>query len=284
MRQLETRPQTTTKLAALAVLVFFLQPGMAISADPPLEIDAAPPSPESILKRAFDNQYDVNTTSTVELVVHNKSGQERQRKMRAAQKIIGDRVHAIGRLTYPEYLRDMAILQIEEPDRTHNAFVYMPSLSKVRRVSTSQRGDAFFGTDITYEDIERRYIEDYEVIDIRADKRNGEDIFVIRARPERRTSYAEVVFSIAQADDVILGADYYKRDAEVPFRTLAVHREGMIEEDGHKLATRITVKNVARGSRTEVTFKDLRVNPEIDDRLFSVRTLDQERHVHKNFD
>ena len=41
MRQLETRPQTTTKLAALAVLVFFLQPGMAISADPPLEIDAA---------------------------------------------------------------------------------------------------------------------------------------------------------------------------------------------------------------------------------------------------
>ena len=58
----------------------------------------------------------------------------------------------------------------------------------------------------------------------------------------------------------------------------------MIEEDGHKLATRITVKNVARGTRTEVTYRDLKVNPEIDDRLFSVRTLDQERHVHKNFD
>ena len=282
MRQLEAR--TGPKIAALALLVFFLQPGMAISADPPLEIDAAPPSPESILKRAFENQYEVNTTATIELVMHNKSGQERQRKMRAAQKIIGDRVHAIGRLTYPEYLRDMAILQIEEPDHTHNAFVYMPSLRKVRRVSTSQRGDSFFGTDITYEDIERRYIEDYEVLDIQAAKRKGEDIFVIRARPQRRTSYAEVVFSIAQSDDVILGADYYKQDAEVPFRSLTIHREGMIEEDGHKLATRITVKNVARGTRTEVTYRDLKVNPEIDDRLFSVRTLDQERHVHKNFD
>ena len=272
------------QLAALAFLAFLIPPGAAISADPPQEIDAAPPSPESILKRAFENQYDVNTTSTVELVMHNKSGQERQRTMRAAQKIIGDRVHAIGRLTYPEYLRDMAILQIEEPDRTHNAFVYMPSLRKVRRVSTSQRGDSFFGTDITYEDIERRYIEDYEVLDIQAAKRKGEDIFVIRARPQRRTSYAEVVFSIAQSDDVILGADYYKQDAEVPFRSLTIHREGMIEEDGHKLATRITVKNVARGTRTEVTYLDLKVNPEIDDRLFSVRTLDQERGVHKGFD
>ncbi|MFP8874538.1 MAG: outer membrane lipoprotein-sorting protein [Myxococcota bacterium] len=282
MRHFEA--QMGTRLAALALMAFFLQPGSAISADPPLEIDAAPPSPESILKRAFENQYDVNTTSIIELVMHNRSGQTRQRKMRAAQKIIGDRVHAIGRLTYPEYLRDMAILQIEEPDHTHNAFIYMPSLRKVRRVTTSQRGDAFFGTDITYEDIERRYIDDYEVLDIRANTREGEDVYVIRARPVRRTSYAEVVFSIAQSDDVILGADYYKRDAEEPFRTLALHREGMIEEDGHKLATRITVKNVARGTRTEVTFRDLKVNPEIDDRLFSVRTLDQERQIHKGFD
>ena len=77
MRQRRTRTGMMKRLATLAVLGFFLQPGMAISADPPLEIDAAPPSPESILKRAFENQYDVNTTSTVELVVHNKSGQER---------------------------------------------------------------------------------------------------------------------------------------------------------------------------------------------------------------
>ena len=101
MRQRRTRTGVTRRLATLALLGFFLQPGMAISADPPLEIDAAPPSPESILKRAFENQYDVNTTSTVELVVYNKRGQEHQRKMRAAQKIIGGRVHTIGRLTSP---------------------------------------------------------------------------------------------------------------------------------------------------------------------------------------
>ena len=62
-----------------------------------------------------------------------------------------------------------------------------------------------------------------------------------------------------------------------------VHRASMVTLDGHTLATRITVKNRSRGTRTEVTFTDLEVNPEIDNRLFSVRTLEQRRDLDKSF-
>ena len=48
------------------------------------------------------------------------------------------------------FLRPVTILQIEAVGRGHDAFVYLPSLRKVRRFTTSQRGDAFFGTDVTY--------------------------------------------------------------------------------------------------------------------------------------
>ncbi|MED5263271.1 MAG: outer membrane lipoprotein-sorting protein [Myxococcota bacterium] len=240
-------------------------------------------SPEAILRQAFDNQYEVDTTSEIELVMRNRGGQERTRRFQAAQKIIDNRVHSIGRLVYPEYLRDMAILQIEGVDRSHDAFVYLPSLGKSRRVSTHQRGDALFGTDVTYEDLERRYLEDYRIIAFGTGEWLGESVYRIGARPVRATSYAEIVFFIAKSDASILQADYYKRRAETPYRTLRVDRSSMVRLDGHTLATRLTIENRTRGTRTQVTFEDLRVNPDIDDRLFSVRTLEQRRDFEKAF-
>ena len=281
-------------LALGSLLAFFPVPGGSeevaeIPGEPRAAAQSVAPrdprsaSPETILRRAFDNQYEVDTTSKIELVMHNRGGQERTRRFEAAQKIIDDRVHSIGRLVYPEYLRDMAILQIEGSDRSHDAFVYLPSLGKSRRVSTHQRGDALFGTDVTYEDLERRYLEDYRIIAFGTGEWLGEAIYRIAAHPLHATSYAEVVFFIAQSDASILRADYYKRQAETPYRTLRAERSSMVTLDGHTLATRLTIENRTRGTRTEVTFGDLRVNPEIDDRLFSVRTLEQRRDFEKAF-
>ena len=295
---MRTRSQRRSRscIPLTAVLLALLVPGLASRADvpaqtalvdvssaPPQSVDAEPVSPRAVLKRAFANQYDVDTTAKIDLVMHNKSGQKRERRFEAAQKIIDNRVHSIGRLIYPEYLRDMAILQIEEADHSHNAFVYLPSMQKSRRVSTHQRGDAFFGTDITYEDLERRHVEDYEVVSFGKERLRGEPVYAIRVRPLRDVSYAELVLKIAESDASILRAEYYKRGAKTPYRTLKVHRASMVTLEGHTLATRITVKNVARGTRTEVTFKDLKVNPHIDNRLFSVRTLEQERDLDKSF-
>ena len=44
---------------------------------------------------------------------------------------------------------------------------------------------------------------------------------------------------------------------------------------GHTLPTRLIVENLARGTTTEVMYHDLAVNTEIDDRIFSIRTLEQ---------
>ena len=48
---------------------------------------------------------------------------------------------------------------------------------------------------------------------------------------------------------------------------------------GHTLPMRILVESHYRRTTTEVLYRDLRVNPEIDDRLFSIRTLEQKRKI-----
>jgi outer membrane lipoprotein-sorting protein len=246
------------------------------------EIDGVLPSAEEVLARAFANQYEVDTTATIELIMRSDRGQERQRHFESASKMIDERMHAIGRLVRPEYLRGMTILQIEAGDRGHDAFVYLPSLRKVRRISTSQRGDAFFGTDVTYEDLERRRLEDYQILSARAEDFEGEGVYAIQVQPLRDSTYAEAVFTVSLDDYAILEARYFKRGTDAPYRIMTSLRSGMMTGDGHVLPTRLRVQNLSKGTTTDITFRDLRINPVIDDRIFSIRTLEQERDLSKS--
>jgi len=242
-------------------------------------VDGSLEDSSALLQRAFSNLYEVDSTATIELVIRNRTGQERRRNFESASKIIRGRMHSIGRLTYPNHLRGMTILQIEAEDRSHDAFIYLPSSHSVRRVSTSQRGDSFFGTDVTYEDLERRNAADYEIVAATRGQLDGEPTTLLRARPHLAQAYYEVVFWIAQSDQAILQAHYFKRGAEEPYRTIAAPRVSMLEAGGHTLPTRLIVENRARGTTTEVVYHDLDVDSEIDDRIFSIRTLEQKVRI-----
>ncbi len=259
-------------LAIGAALLFRLISSTPSPAD---VVDASPESPSALLQKAFTNLYEVDSTASIELVIRNRSGQERRRNFESASKIIDGRMHAIGRLTYPGHLRGMTILQVEAEDRSHDAFIYLPSAQSVRRVSTSQRGDSFFGTDVTYEDLERRNAGDYEIVGLSAAPIDGEPTHVVRARPILAQTYYEVVFWLARSDQAILQAHYFKRGAVEPYRTIAAPRASMQASGGHTLPTRLVVENLARGTTTEVKYHDLAINSEIDNRVFSIRTLEQ---------
>ena len=241
--------------------------------------DAVAPKAEAILAAAFANRYEVDLTSKVQLVMRNDHGQERRREFQAAYKLIDGRMHSIGRLVWPHYLRGMTILTIESDDRGHDAFIYLPSLGKVRRISTAQRGDSFFGSDVTYEDLERRRIDEYDLDRMEAGASGGEPAYVISGRSRREFSYARIVFVVSQADSAILETQHFKRGQETPFRVISAPRGGMVEKDGHVLPTRLTVYNRLRGTSTEVAFEDLQVNPAIDDHLFSASTLERDRDL-----
>ena len=246
-----------------------------VSTAPPAEADVA----RDVLKAAFANRYEVDLTTQIDLVVHSRSGQKRKRTLNAVTKVIDDRVHSMGRLTSPENLRGMTVMMVEAEDRSHDAFIFMPSLNKVRRINTSQRGDAFFGTDVTYEDIEHQTVTDYTFHKITREEIDGEPTYRIHASPKRRFNYDRVVFTIAEKDGAILGAEYFKRDTDEPYRVLSAPRSHMVESGGHVLPTRMRVENRMKGSHTDVALRNLRTDQAIDNRIFSVRTLESGRDL-----
>jgi hypothetical protein len=260
-------------------LHFALSCAIALGAVADASAQDEQPSWESVLSAAFENRYALDAISRVELVMHDGSGEEQRRKVHYITKLIEQRLHSIARLTAPEYLRGTTILIIEQRDRSQDAFAFLPALGKARRVSTAQKGDAFFGSDLTYEDLERKHIDEFELGELAVAEREGEAIYRIGAALVREANYARVEFDVAQSDRAMLAARYYKRGEQRPYRMLEASRSAMVEQGGHVLPTRLLVSDVLHGSSTEVLITDLHVNASIPDRIFTVAALEQQRKL-----
>jgi hypothetical protein len=202
----------------------------------------------NLLARAIAIRYDCDSRARIDLRMRDGRGGERHRRIRTVAKHIHGRMHSIGRLIAPQHLRGMTFLSIEARDRTDDVFVYLPSLGRVRRVSMSRRADSFLGSDLTYGDFDRQRAEDYGVESLAREMVEMEPVHVITARPKDRETYHRVAFVVAVSDLAILELRYYKA-------------------------------NTIRGSETDVEISELEVNPEIDDRLFSIVTLRAEREL-----
>lgn len=280
---MRARPSRQARRGAVpAVLAAALLAAPPAGAQPTDTATAAPvvlpPSAPLILAEAFQRRYEVDLSLDIELVMRDREGAERRRLFRAASKLIDGRMHSIGRITWPEHLRGMTILTIEAKSRRgHDSFVYMPTLDKVRRVSTAQRSDSFLGSDVTYEDLERRYADDFVPQQLRDVELGGERAWEIRARPTYSPNYERIAFVIAQADRAILETRYYKWNDEEPYRVLEAPRAAMLSGDTYSIPTYLKITNFRGGTTTEVTFRNLVVNPGIDDRTFSVATLERDR-------
>jgi len=243
--------------------------------------DARPPSSLLIIQEAFDRRYEVDLVLDIELVMSDGDGGggEHRRVFRAASKRIDDRMHSIGRIQWPNHLRGMTILTIEAKNRGHDSFVYMPTLGKVRRVSTAQRSDSFLGSDVTYEDLERRHPEDFVPETIGSVELDGEAAWEIGATPNYNANYERLTFLIAKADLAILEARYFKWGKQIPYRTVKSRRAGILSGDGYAIPTHFLIKNSLTRTTTEVTFSNVVVNADLDDRTFSVTTLERDHNM-----
>ena len=271
-----SRGWRTTLLAALALI-------MASAPHQLLAEDGS--AAGAVLRRAFDNRYGVDTRFSIELVVRNDAGEALRRSLVVATKRIDGRLHSLGRFTYPPDLRGTTVLNIERGDRSDDHFLYLRSLGRIRRVGTSQRSDSFMGTDLTYEDFDRRRAKDYRVVSARTERLAGEEVRVVTALPRLEAGYGleagydRAEFWIAVADEVILETRTFKHGSAEPIRVVRTPRAGIVRLGGHDLPTRMHVENPARGTRTDVRIEDLVVDPDLDDALFTSAAIEVGRPI-----
>lgn len=249
---------------------------LAVAAGAAAGEDAAPPSEpaEALLGRAFANLYADDYIQTMELSTQPRAGRGMTRRIQITRKQSADPGKALIRFLEPYEVRRTSVLVLENDGASDDLYVYLPATRLTRHLSNSQRADSFFGTDLAYEDIEPKHIEDYAVERIGAGAHLDAPcaLLEVRNRPGFESTYERMVSCIEERRGLILWTDFYVRGQQT--KRLEIDPASVRDIDGRYIPFQMTMRDRRRGSATQIATESYEIHPEIPDTLFTTWNLE----------
>lgn len=229
---------------------------------------------------ARDDGQTLSRTLTMELI--DQAGKRRTRVIRAFRKYYEGEKRTVMFFVRPQNIQGTAFLNFEydEPDRDEDRWLYLPALRKARRISTSNRGEYFLGTDFTYEDISNETkinIKDYTRRYLGAEPFDGYQCLVMEALPlndriAQELGYDRVVSWVDPQLWMIRKTEYWDRHGE---HLKTIYFRDIRQVQGIWTAHRLEAHNHQTGHQTLLISTDVDYQSPIDDDLFTLRALER---------
>jgi len=208
----------------------------------------------------------VNTTN---MVLTNSKGKTRTNVM-MSRSIDGNKKQIIWFLE-PKDDRGVAFLKIEHNNKDDEMRMWLPAFKKVRRISSKRKGDAFMGSDLSYEDLTSRDLNEYTYKRLDDELVNSSQCFVLESKPNTsaKSSYSKHISWINKENlNIVQEYSFDKRGA--------LKKEKYFQHNKLKdyyVMNQIRVKDVQKQHTTEVTFESLEVDTGINPALFQEKNL-----------
>lgn len=216
---------------------------------------------EEVMKNVDSQAIPTSSESSVKMIIR-KGNDVRERKMIVYTKSDGDMRYSVSKFIEPADVRGTQFLQISKKGETLQ-FLFLPSLNKSRRIAGGQKKTSFMGSELTYEDMERKNIQDYEYKLIKED----ENLYVVESTPKKGvdSQYSKAVFYVRKDDFAVLKTELYK--GEKLFKV--IENEITKVEGKYNIPTRTYVKNIENGNETELIIENIKVDIKVQDKYFS---------------
>jgi len=203
------------------------------------------------------------------MILTNKQGKSRKSTIRS---IAADdnRKQIIWFLSPPDD-KGVAFLKIEHQDKEDEMRLWLPAFKKVRRISSKKKADSFMGSDLSYEDMTSRELDDYTYQILGEKVIDGIDCYILESTPKKGVTrtYKRFVTYVSKADMVaVLDEAYDMRDNLLKKRTIKYS-----QQKGYLLPTEIYVENVQKKHNTRLTFSDIEVDTGVKSDLFQEKNL-----------
>jgi hypothetical protein len=143
--------------------------------------------------------------------------------------------------------------------------LWLPALGRVRRLSSSDNGGSFFGSDLSNEDISGSDLNDYDYKLL--ESKNNQ--YIVEAKPKLESSYSKVINHVDAKSLLTSKAEFYKDD-EI-FKTLSIAEVSTIKN--FVVPRTIVVETLSLKSKTTLKLSDVQLDVTIPDETFSERNL-----------
>ena len=208
----------------------------------------------------------VNTTN---MVLTNSKGKKRTNVM-MSRSIDGNKKQIIWFLE-PKDDRGVAFLKIEHNNKDDEMRMWLPAFKKVRRISSKRKSDAFMGSDLSYEDLTNRDLNEYTYKRLDDELVNSTQCFVLESKPNtsEKSSYSKHISWIDKENLNIL--QEYSFDKRGALKKEKYFQHNKLKD--YYVMNQIRVKDVQKQHTTEVTFESLEVDTGINPALFQEKNL-----------
>jgi len=177
------------------------------------------------------------------------------------------------RFTAPADINGTGFLSIENDQGNTEQFLYLPALNRTRRIVAGQKGRSFVNTDFTYEDMERRPVEDSEHAVVGQENMGGVDCWILESRPKPGTDsqYSMVRAWVAQDMHLALRVDFFAGGKE-PVKRYTVLQLENIQDIWTE--TKVAMEDLQSGHQTMLQTTEIQYNTGVQDSAFTQQALE----------
>jgi hypothetical protein len=217
-------------------------------------------------------------TALGRMVLRDKQGVESVREFHfRALEVPDDGSKTLLTFDLPRDIRRTALLTVTHKAADNDQWVFLPALNRVKRISSSNRSGAFFGSEFAYEDFSHQQPEKYSYQWLRDEPCPGFEELVCyvneRYPADKRSGYSRHVAWLDQSHYRIFKIDYYDRKNSL-LKTLEVSDYDQYE-DRHWRASALLMTNHKTGKSTLMTWSDYVFGVNLRDDQFSKRALER---------
>ncbi|MBC8467406.1 MAG: outer membrane lipoprotein-sorting protein [Candidatus Marinimicrobia bacterium] len=208
-------------------------------------------------------------SNTTKMVLTNKKGKSRSLSM-VSRSMDGNKKQ-ISWFLKPKDDKGVAFLKIEHEGKDDEMRMWLPAFKKVRRISSKKKGDAFMGSDLSYEDLSSRDLDENEYRRLDDETVGGKDCYVLEILPKNsaKSSYTKHISWIEKSTLMGVKEESFDKRGE-----LKKKKEYEFKDmKGFDIMKRVFVEDVQKQHSTEVTFSDIEVDSGIEEKLFQEKNL-----------
>jgi len=229
---------------------------------------------DEIARKNLDLKKQDDSFSVGLMVLINDKGSKKVRKVEMYSKKTKEGTNSFIMFLEPADVSGTKFLTIGHKNGDDEQRLYLPALGKVRKISSSNKGGSFMGSDLNYYDMEEHAFEDSNYKYIKDEKYNEKDCFVIETySKDKNCPYSKQIFWISKEDYFAYKIECYEKKDNTLLKTLVIPEVKIT--DGIILQTKIVVDNHKEGSKTLFQMDNLKINIGIKDSVFSIQNLEK---------
>lgn len=221
--------QSQARLVNIFLVVFLLTLSGALSFLPRAAVHAQAnktdtPTGDWVARQADARDTGRDAIIEMRMRLFDRQGRQRERLLelrglrseKPGSDGIADR--SLIRFSYPNDIKGTALLVLERPGKDDDRYLYLPALGRVRRIAGAERQESFAGSDLSYEEIGGRALDDYtyELVDANASWQGADGrphrAYALKSTARDGSVAYPTVVSLVRADNfVVVHADIFDR-------------------------------------------------------------------------